>query len=192
MALAVCVVAGDEAVALNGLILLAIAILSMSLVVRTTYGHDGSDQMTSVIFWPLGICMLVGTDLVTTAGVWFIAMQACLSYLTAGVAKASARGWRDGSYLVGIAGTQIYGNASIAAHLKAHPRLAKLISRFIIGWECFFPLVIVTPYPLSIAILISGVLFHALNAVLMGLNCFLWTFVATYPAILYCVQSRGW
>jgi hypothetical protein len=36
---------------------------------------------------------------------------------------------------------------------------------------------------------VLGILFHVANAVIMGLNTFVWAFVATYPAILFCAVS---
>jgi hypothetical protein len=36
---------------------------------------------------------------------------------------------------------------------------------------------------------VLGILFHVANAVIMGLNTFVWAFVETYPAILFCAVS---
>ena len=36
-----------------------------------------------------------------------------------------------------------------------------------------------------------GLAFHAGCAVLMGLNCFFWSFVATYPAIILTSTRLG-
>jgi hypothetical protein len=58
--------------------------------------------------------------------------------------------------------------------------------------ECAFPLVVIAPFPLMVVLLSLGMLFHLLCAVIMGLNSFLWAFVATYPALVFanhCVRS---
>lgn len=34
-----------------------------------------------------------------------------------------------------------------------------------------------------------GLLFHLANALVMGLNSFIWAFVATYPAILFTKEA---
>ena len=41
---------------------------------------------------------------------------------------------------------------------------------------------------LTYLLLISGVLFHIGAAVLMHLDTFLWAFIATYPAIIFCAR----
>jgi hypothetical protein len=128
---------------------------------------------------------------VERAYVWFVALQSCLAYATAGWAKAVARGWRDGTYLADIMATQIYGHARFGAFLSGHPTIARTMSLSLVVWECAFPLVLLVPPPVAIGFLTSGFLFHLANAYFMGLNTFLWSFFAPYPAILYCVQHRG-
>jgi len=34
-----------------------------------------------------------------------------------------------------------------------------------------------------------GLAFHLMNALVMGLNSFLWAFLATYGAIIYCCMQ---
>ena len=57
---------------------------------------------------------------------------------------------------------------------------------FVIAFEVTFPLALVLG-PTGVAVYAAvGALFHVSNAVLMGLNTFVWAFVATYPAVLFC------
>ena len=37
-----------------------------------------------------------------------------------------------------------------------------------------------------------GVAFHVMNAVVMGLNSFFWSFAATYPAVIFCAIGPGY
>ena len=51
-----------------------------------------------------------------------------------------------------------------------------------------------SPHPLvgsqpSLALLIGGASFHIGAAILMRLNTFLWAFVATYHAIIFCAHA---
>jgi hypothetical protein len=80
----------------------------------------------------------------------------------------------------------MYGAAPADAFLRRHPALLPWLSRSVVAAECLFPLALVTPLPVSLALLAGGLAFHLLAAVFMGLNTFLWSFAATYPAILYC------
>ena len=41
---------------------------------------------------------------------------------------------------------------------------------------------------MAYAYLAAGLAFHTANAMVMGLNTFLWAFEATYPAIIYLLQ----
>jgi hypothetical protein len=168
------------------------ALFTGVFLLRNSYGLDGADQMTWIIFTGLAIASLVGTPLAETTYLWFLALQACLAYATAGIAKASASHWRNGSCLVGIFGTRIYGHAKLADFLRQNPTIANLLARLLIVWQCSFPVVLLAPVPVGLSILGIGVLFHLANAYFMGLNTFVWSFVATYPAILFFVQSRGW
>ncbi|HEY0758936.1 MAG TPA: hypothetical protein VGD59_06745 [Acidisarcina sp.] len=168
------------------------AVVILLLTIRHPYGQDGADQMTVIIFIGAGLTLLGREPWVIKVYLWFLALQVCLSYGTAGVAKATAAGWLDGSFLVGIAASQLYGHPRAGQALSVRPVLSRAISRSIVVWETAFPLVLITPRPLAYVIVATGVLFHLSNGVLMGLNNFLWLFVATYPALLYCLISRGW
>lgn len=173
-------------------IILIAAVLCWLFVMRTSYGQDGADQMAYILYTGLAISSLAGTVFVRVAFLWFIALQSCLAYCVAGIAKASAKGWRDGDYLTAVSYTHIYGHPRLAGYLISRPDLAKTLARTLILWESTFPLVLVMPEPVAGAMLATGILFHLTNGYLMGLNTFIWSFVATYPAICYCVQTRGW
>lgn len=186
-ALIVCAPAG---IAANPWLLLSAGLLACLFMLRSRYGHDGADQFLSIAYVSLGIARLVGTPLGDTACLWFLTLQLCLSYVVAGVAKLSAPGWRDGTYLVGISGLTMYGNPRAAAILRGRPRLAKWISRLMLLWEIAFPLVLILPPIPAACLFAAGLLFHLLNAGLMGLNSFVWSFPAMYPAAFYCVRAR--
>ncbi len=190
--LASVILLGPSTIVMSPWITGSIASLTLLFIIRTSYGHDGTDQMLLIVFIGLAISEIVGTVLTLNAYLWFLAFQSCFSYGTAGFAKASAKGWRDGTYLIGICSTRIYGNTAIGSFLNSKPVLAKWLACLVIVWECSFPLVLLLPLPLALVILGGGVLFHLINSYIMGLNTFLLTFLSTYPAILYFIQTRGW
>ena len=101
------------------------------------------------------------------------------------------RGWRDGTYLAAVLTARIYGNPPVGRYLGAHQTLSKFASRALLAWECSFPLVIVLPAPVSYTVLAIGAAFHVTNAVLMGLNCFVWSFFAVYPPLLWVVSPAA-
>jgi hypothetical protein len=67
-----------------------------------------------------------------------------------------------------------------------------VLSLAVVGWECLFPLAFLLPWPYGIGFLAAGALFHAANAILMGLNTLFLSFLATYPALLYWLNHKGW
>jgi hypothetical protein len=177
--------------AVSPVLIVPLALITLLIYLHSPFGLDGADQMLWILIAGLAIAVLPNSDAALWIYLWFIALQGSLSYCVAGVAKASARGWRDGTFLVGIAQTSMYGHRKFATFLSALPRVARMASWLIILWECSFPLVLVAPRPIAAAVLCIGVAFHLVNAVVMGLNTFLLAFVATYPAIAFCVETRG-
>ncbi len=159
---------------------------------RRMLGDDGSDQMNSILIIVMALC--VGphsSEQLLKLGLWFIALQSCLSYTTAGVAKLFSAQWRGGEAVYRIFNTGTYGSRSISQFLKDRKGLNLLLCWSVILIETLFPLCLVLPAPYSWAILAWGAIFHLLNAIIMGLNSFFWAFVATYPAILFVSATAG-
>jgi hypothetical protein len=153
---------------------------------RRYIGDDGSDQMNTITIVVLVLCAGFGSGGTALGiGLAFLAFQAGLSYLAAGVAKACSTEWRDGSALFKIFNTEAYGLRPIAQLFLNHPRLGLILCWAVVVGECSFPLVVVLPLPLAACLLAMGVTFHALCAAIMGLNSFLWAFIATYPGLVF-------
>ncbi|SNS20880.1 hypothetical protein SAMN06893096_102511 [Geodermatophilus pulveris] len=152
---------------------------------RTVYGMDGSDQMTTQVYGALLLGYLPGTSLALSAALWYIAVQACFSYFVSGAAKAVSPQWRSEGVIFRIFNTQTYGYEPVARFLRNRARLT-----WSLGWSAFlvemaFPLALVVGFPLVVLFVLWGVAFHVMNAVVMGLNSFLWAFAATYPAVVH-------
>ncbi len=172
--------------------LLVLVISTICIDLRSPFGLDGAYHMSLIIFVSLFLGSLFPVDsVVREACVWFIALQAGLSYLVAGVSKIPSPVWRNGTGLVGIFSTSIYGNQFIFKLLSRHPTLAAVGSWGIIVFECSFILAFFLDVRYTLVVLGMGVFFHILNAVFMGLNGFLFAFVATYPAVLYVALTIG-
>jgi hypothetical protein len=167
---------------------LVATLTSLGLALRVPFGMEGSGQMMTIICAALALSGLSPHDvLVQKAALWFLTLQACLAYLTAGLAKYNVPAWRNGSFLAGILQTRCYGNRALSKLLLSGWR-ARFCSVLVIGFECAFPLVLLAGKPGAVAFLAAGVVFHASNAFVLGLNVFFWAFVATYPAIWFCAR----
>lgn len=170
---------------------LVIALVSVLLTVRGGDGRNGSDQMTSIIFVSLALSLLSSNPMVWKAELWFLALQLNLSYLTSGIVKAREPNWRNGSYLRMAVRTKAYGNEAVWKLFVKRPGIARIASMMVIILECGFFVSLFLPLNYSWPILIAGVVFHIANAIISGLNTFVWSYLALYPAVVFCSHSLG-
>lgn len=163
----------------------ALSALTMLLHARMPLGLDGSDHMVAVILTASAVGRLLPSEHGRTAAVVFIGLQGCTAYAASGWAKTMARGWRNGVYLRKVLATSSFGAPGLVRVFRSR-WLPAFLSRGLLIWECSFPAVLLLPGPGTYAFLGIGLVFHLSSAALMGLNTFVWSFLAIYPAILYC------
>lgn len=191
--LACLIILGPTQITINPVIVLITALITVLFIFRSPYGLDGADQMLLLIFTGLAIALLFNSPLTKSSFLWFIAIQLGLSYFISGMSKIISQGWRNGIFLIDIMGTQNYGYKSLAYFLNKNQSISKLFSWTVIIWEItFFPIILLLPLSLALPFLLLGILFHMVIAWVMGLNDFLLAFLAPYPALIYCLQVRGW
>jgi hypothetical protein len=158
--------------------------------VRRVTGGDGAEQMATLTLLAACVALLPNAEHATvTLAVWFIGGQSLLSYATAGIAKAMSPTWIKGDAVPLIMGSEAYGQPWASGVLGANPRLAKLLTRSVIAFECCFPLILVAPKSVAIAMFFVGAQFHAGCAITMGLNAFLFVFPASYVCVAYVAQQ---
>jgi hypothetical protein len=151
---------------------------------RRRVGGDGGEQMMNIVLIAstIGLTFSSMPSVGGAAGT-FIALQSCLAYFAAGMAKLLSSIWRSGDAIRGIVNTHTHGSHRLFALLTRHPRLSVGLNWGLIGAETAFPLVLIVPKEFCVLVLTLGFLFHLSNAVVMGLNNFVWAFLATYPCI---------
>jgi hypothetical protein len=157
-------------------------------ILRSIYGHSGAQQMMICVCAALAFANAVPDGhVVQHMSLWFIALQSVLAYVTSGWAKLGSAVWRNGEGLVGIMRTSIYGHPGVYRLLAQRPWLARVASWSTFLFESsFFVVLVAGQVEVTLAFLAVAALFHLTVAVVMGLNLFLWAFVATYPALLFC------
>jgi hypothetical protein len=171
--------------ALSALLLLAVAIG----LLRCAYGADGADQMNVVVLCALTIAGLFPEgDVGRRMAFWFVAAQLSLSYVVAGVAKAVSRSWWDGSGLAGVLSTHGYGAAWCARLFDQRHWLAAPLGWAVVVFESTFFAAWLVPWPWGAAYLAMGAIFHLAVGALMGLNTFVFAFLAAYPLAWFCMQ----
>lgn len=166
-----------------------VAIVAVGIVMfwRAPLGLDGSDQMSLITFAAVAVYKFFPGDVhVAHASLWFIAIQGCLSYFVAGIAKVVSPVWRSGEAVRRILSTRTYGSSTSAALVKGRDGTCIVLSWLLMLFECTFPLALAFGQTGFAVFAVLGICFHITNAVIMGLNTFVWAFVATYPAIFFC------
>ncbi len=172
-----------------GLSVLAIA--NLVLYFRQGYGLDGADQMIMLILLTLLTCFVVVDDQqIREIGLWFIALQLALSYIVSGLAKLVSKQWRSGVATQGILSTYTYGTWLTRKFLTSGSAssINRLLCWMVILIESLFVLTLFLDPSILFWCLIGGLLFHLSIAVVMGLNDFVWSFAAAYPAYYYISQ----
>jgi hypothetical protein len=152
---------------------------------RTCYGLDGADQMLLIVTLALFVDAIIPDDGVRMLSLAFIAAQSCLSYFVSGIAKLFGKTWRTGAAVREIITTRSFGVHWAARLLERFPQASVGLTYFILVFECTFPVVVLLSPPYSLAYVVVGCVFHIVNAHVMGLNMFVWAFLATYPSILF-------
>ncbi len=150
--------------------------------------NGGSDFMTLVGLTGLLIAHVLGalTDPATgwRGGLWYICLQTLSSYFVSGWIKLLRHEWRTGRAMTVFLDTGIYGPL-VPTSIYRSPRLAQLCSWAFTLWEGFFPLALMD-VRLAMAFCAVAIGFHFLVFWFFGLNRFVWAWLASYPAVLYC------
>lgn len=173
----------------TGCLLVAFIGCSLMNFRQIPLGPETENRFALVLTGALLLRNIAPTELVTLACLWFIALHACVSYVTAGVTKWIDGDWRKGDGLLHVIHSPaLVPLGRIAAFFIRHQWLGKLLAWATIAFECIFPLVLVTGPPFFWVFLGVGILFHLTIAVVLRLGKFFWVWIATYPAIIFIAQ----
>lgn len=150
--------------------------------------NGGSDFMTIVALTGLMIGnwsrLWVDPVLAWQAGLGYVCLHAMTSYFISGAIKLFSAEWRHGIALPYFLDGGLHGPLAPESPLRRRP-VAMLCSWAFILWECAVPLVLLGPM-FAIAFCAVAMLFHFLVFVFFGLNRFVWAWMVSYPAIIYC------
>jgi hypothetical protein len=161
----------------------ALVVVANLLYLRLRPGLDASDGMARVILAADAI-RLINPAALTTPFVLFVGLESCLAYFTSGWSKLGSTIWIEGRALAKTLSTISYGDPFVSRALWRHPALTRLASWSTLAVEVLFPLALVVPEPVGIALMVAGATFHACCARIMALGAFFWVFVATYSCVL--------
>lgn len=172
----------------SGSLLIVFIVGSLMNFRHTPYGAETENRFALVLCGALVLRSIAPTELVTVICLWFIALQTCVSYVTAGITKWLNPDWRKGYGVLHVIGSpDLVPLQGIKFFFKRHQRLGKVLAWATIGIECLFPLVLAGP-PFLWILLGWGLLFHLSIAIWLRLGKFFWVWAATYPAIIFVAQ----
>lgn len=163
---------------------LALAVALLTFNVRLPWGLEGADDVAVHVTLGLAAYALARAFDAPSLGLFYIAAYAGLAYVTAGVTKLGEPTWRSGVALGWVLNLQVFGAPWAAAFLAPRRRLRQVLSWSVMLAEVAAPLAVLLPARGVALVLMAGFAFHATTAVCMGLNSFVWSFLATYPAVL--------
>ncbi|MCU4188632.1 hypothetical protein M9Q43_05570 [Flavobacterium sp. HXWNR29] len=152
---------------------------------RGVNGFNGADSTSKIVFTILTLCFAVSSTWVFQVGLFFITFQLILAYFTPGFLRLVKKNWWNGRYLRNILRLETFGNKRLWEFCDRYTVTYKIISWLLILFECSVIIIIFVPLPWLIVWLCCALLFHIINAVVMGLNNFPLAFLALYPAIIW-------
>ena len=68
--------------------------------------------------------------------------------------------------------------------MLTRPKLSLGLCWLVILGETLFPIVLILPPDALYVVLGASIVFHFMTAYFMGLNTFVWAFIATYPSVI--------
>ena len=165
--------------------LLALSIQSIAVLHRYNGPYNGgSDRMGLLVLYCLTLSHWLPAGYASHAAFGYLGVQVILSYFISGIVKLANPAWRNGHALRNVFAFSAYPVAENLRALQGHPRLLQSASWGVIAFEVAFPLSLASTPALLIALPLATA-FHLANAVLFGLNRFVWFWLAAYPSILW-------
>lgn len=151
--------------------------------------NGGSDFMTMIVLFGLLFSDFFALNSsLTKLALFYIGIQATLSYFVAGIIKLKEPSWRNGIALEGFLRSSMYQLKSLQIKWPNYPRLSPLRAWVVLIFELSFPIIFLIP-ELTWPYIGSAFLFHLANAYIFGLNRFVFAWLAAYPSLLYSIQS---
>lgn len=153
------------------------------------YMAETENRFSLVIIGTLLLRSLVPTDVVTLASLWFVALQVCIAYLTAGIAKLMNADWRKGNGFKYMAtSSELVAAPKINIYFEEHKTLARTINWLIIVFECTFSVGLFVPVTFWF-FLAGGIVLQIAIAFGLRMGKFFWIWIAAYPALIFIAQQ---
>ena len=167
-------------------------LLGTTLTFRTFAGsfNGGSDAMTFNILICLSIARLFSsTEIIPQIAIGYLALQLVMSYFLAGFSKLRKSNWRNGIALKNIFGSPFYEVPTKISRIALTPAIWKTLALIVLVFEILFPLAL-TSTTAALVFVSFAFIFHLGNFWALGLNRFVFAWLAAYPALFWLVGLR--
>lgn len=165
-------------------------LLTSAIILKRCDGpyNGGSDRLAVLMLFCLLLANMLPQQRWRELALGYLAAQLLLSYAMAGWVKIVNPDWRNGRALNDVFAFSAYPVSEKLRELAQRPRLLFYASWGVMLFELAFPLSLFDVRALYVALTIAA-LFHIANALLFGLNRFVWVWIAAYPSLLW-LQGR--
>ena len=172
----------------TGWVVFLLWLLALSILHRFQGPYNGgSDRMGLLILCCLCLVHLAPSQRWQEIAFGYLALQLTLSYFISGWVKIVNSDWRSGRALCDVFQFSAYPVSESLRELSKSPRLLFSLSWYVMLFELFFPISLLSTTSLVVMLVITAT-FHFSNACLFGLNRFFWIWIAAYPSIIWFQQ----
>lgn len=168
----------------------ALLLLTSAIILKRCDGpyNGGSDRLAVLMLFCLLLANTLPQQRWRELALGYLAAQLLLSYAMAGWVKIVNPDWRNGRALNDVFAFSAYPVSEKLRALAQRPRLLFYASWGVMLFELVFPLSLLDARLLPTALVLAAV-FHIANALLFGLNRFVWVWISAYPSLLW-LQGR--
>jgi hypothetical protein len=156
--------------------------------------NGGSDYMTILVLLALTVASCFDYEAGAVPALAYIGIQVLASYFIAGVVKIKEPEWRNGRALRAFLASAREGAPTWVGALSSIRVACALGAWGVILFELLAPLVLLASGRPLWAFIVLGIafVFHLANAVIFGLNRFVWAWLAGYPGVLWISGLEFW
>ena len=165
-----------------------IFMFASTLLISVHFGgsfNGGSDSMILVVLTGLSVHSFASSyALIDQAALIYVAVQSVLSYVIAGFIKIKRAGWRSGLTLKHYIQNSEYHVPFYVHRIFDQPYVALVAAWGVMLFE--LALIPALFYPQALFVwMVIGLNFHLANFATLGINRFVFAWIATYPALWY-------
>lgn len=149
---------------------------------RQYFLHMSDSPILKILLVSISVHYGFNDEQLSELSIWFISIQISLAYFAAGLHKVKSSAWHNGDLITKLFFRTFHSRFHL--FFERNTGYWKWLGWGVVTFELLYPLSLLGGY-MNRTILLFGVLFHGFISIGIGINFFLWTFVACYPAVYY-------